>query len=266
MSTTATKPRAMAPVDRSQLRPPSLVRLTRVEMRKMVDTRSGFWLLLVIGLLSAAFVVINLFAGPDENRTFDQFFQGSLFPVGVLLPVLGILMVTSEWSQRTTLSTFTLVPKRLRITLAKIFAGTSYAVLSLISSLVFATAGFGLAEGLGRAAAGSTWSIEVTALAGAVLFQVMGMLSGLAFGLILLNTPAAIVLSFVLPTGLTILGSAIKSISDWVVWLDINQPAANLTENSMTGDDWKHLATASLLWIWVPLALGSLRLIRREVK
>jgi ABC-2 type transport system permease protein len=266
MTSTATRPSAAAPVDRSAIRPPSLVRLTRVEMRKMVDTRAGFWLLLVIVLLSAAFIVINLFAAEEESRTFYTFFQGGLFPVGVLLPVLGIMMVTSEWSQRTTLTTFALVPKRLRVVLAKILAGVTYAVLSLISTLAFAVIGFGLAQLLDRTPPGAGWTIEGTAILGAVLFQVLVMLSGLAFGLVFMNTPVAIVLSFVLPTVLTILGQAISAITDWVAWLDINISASNLTENDMTGDDWAHLATASILWIWAPLILGGIRLIRREVK
>ena len=40
----------------------------------------------------------------------------------ILLPIIGILLVSSEWSQRTALITFTLVPKRMRVMSAKIAA------------------------------------------------------------------------------------------------------------------------------------------------
>ena len=43
--------------------------------------------------------------------------------LGYFLPVLLILMVTSEWSQRTGLTTFTLEPHRGRVVGAKFVAG-----------------------------------------------------------------------------------------------------------------------------------------------
>ncbi len=42
---------------------PSLARLTKVELRKMVDTRSGFWLQLAVVGLAILAVVITLLAG-----------------------------------------------------------------------------------------------------------------------------------------------------------------------------------------------------------
>jgi len=252
-------------IDRSRLKKPSMVRLTRVEMRKMVDTRSGFWLLMVIAGLSVLFVTIGIFAGPDSDRTYYNFFQGTLFPVGIILPVLGILVVTSEWSQRTALTTFSLVPIRLRIVVAKFLAGAAYAVLSIVTSLAVAAIGYGLAVAMGRTEV-TNWSLPGTEVPGALLFQVLGVLSGVAFGMLLMNTPFAIVLFFVLPTALTILGAAIHALANSVAWLDINSATMHLIDNSMNTKDWQHLATASLLWIIGPMILGSLRLVRRELK
>jgi hypothetical protein len=44
-----------------------LPRLTGIELRKMADTRAGFWLLLVIGLLAAAIVAITVIAGAAKG-------------------------------------------------------------------------------------------------------------------------------------------------------------------------------------------------------
>lgn len=38
------------------------------------------------------------------------------------MPVVGILLVTSEWSQRTAITTFTLVPQHGRVLTAKLLA------------------------------------------------------------------------------------------------------------------------------------------------
>ena len=100
-------------------------RLIGVELRKMADTRAGTWLLLAIGLITAAIVTIFFFAAPDEQRTFLNFMGATATPQGFVLPVLGILLVTSEWGQRTTLTTFVLEPSRPKVIAAKVVAAWS---------------------------------------------------------------------------------------------------------------------------------------------
>ncbi len=252
-------------IDRSRLKRPGLLRLTRVEMRKMVDTRSGFWLLLTIAAVSILFVAIGLFAGEDTDRTFYNFFQATLFPVAILLPVLGIMMVTSEWSQRTTLTTFSLVPRRAKVMVAKFLAGIAYALLSMVTGLAMAAIGHGLALVLGLSEH-SDWHIKPLAIAGAALFQAVLVVVGISFGMLLMNTPAAIVLYFVLPTALTILAGTVHALKNSAQWLDITAATGPLADNSMTKDSWAHLGTSALLWIVLPIALGSWRLSRRELK
>ena len=43
--------------------------------------------------------------------------------MSLLLPVMGILLVTSEWSQRTDMTTFALEPHRSRVIMAKLVTG-----------------------------------------------------------------------------------------------------------------------------------------------
>src|SRR5262245_65037046 len=101
-------PRALVRTDAR----PSIGRLTRTELRKMVDTRAGFWLLLgVLGLMITTSIVAA-FVGDTADHTLHGIFVAAVWPAYVLLPVVGILLVSSAWSQRTTLITFTLVPHR----------------------------------------------------------------------------------------------------------------------------------------------------------
>ena len=53
--------------------------------------------------------------GNDLHPSFVSFLQGMNTPMGILLPVLGVLSITSEWSQRTAMVTFTLEPSRMRV-------------------------------------------------------------------------------------------------------------------------------------------------------
>src|ERR1700759_1732237 len=112
---------------------PSLARLTKVELRKMVDTRSGFWLLFAVVALTVVAVLVKALFAPEDQRTFRHLLSTGLQPAGILLPVIGILVVSSEWSQRTGLNSFALVPARPRLLAAKYLAGI---VLALAATAV----------------------------------------------------------------------------------------------------------------------------------
>ena len=47
---------------------PSFARLTLVELRKMVDTRAGFWLQLIVAVLTLAAVVRGLHLRRHRRR------------------------------------------------------------------------------------------------------------------------------------------------------------------------------------------------------
>ena len=106
MSTTAHAPpiRLAAPgVDGG----PRLGRLAAVELRKMVDTRAGFWLQVATVAITVVAVTVRSVVGDAADHTFASVLDVGLQPAAVLLPVAGILLVTSEWSQRTGMITFT---------------------------------------------------------------------------------------------------------------------------------------------------------------
>lgn len=242
--------------------PVPIGRLTGVELRKLADTRAGMWLLIVIALASVATGVILLFAAGDEAQTFSEFFSFAQLPAGVLLPVLGILSMTSEWSQRTALTTFALVPQRGRVLTAKLLAAVTIAVLAAASTLVFAAA-FNL---IGAATGGDgSWSIGWQLILQCVLLQVLYVLMGSAFGGLLMNTPLAIVGFFALPMVWTILGSVISSLQKAAAWLDINLTTGPLAEHALTSGEWAKLGVSAAIWVLVPLVAGAFRMLRREV-
>ena len=116
-------------------------RLVKVELRKTYDTRAGIWLLGITAFLAAAVMVVALIVVlvQDEPIKLDDFVGIANFISGFLLPVLGIMLVTSEWSQRTAMVTFTLEAHRGRIVAAKLVAGL---LLALIVSLIATVSAF----------------------------------------------------------------------------------------------------------------------------
>jgi len=61
---------------------------------------------------------VVLFAS-DADLTYSSFAAAIGVPMTIILPVIAILSVTGEWSQRSGLTTFTLVPHRGRVIFAK---------------------------------------------------------------------------------------------------------------------------------------------------
>jgi ABC-2 type transport system permease protein len=237
-------------------------RLTLVELRKLADTRAGFWLLVVIGLATLGTSAIILGWSADEDMTYAGFFAFGLLPSAVLLPVLGVLSVTSEWSQRTALSTFTLVPARGRVLLAKIAAGVLIAVAATAATAVLSA----VANVIARAVGGDgSWHIDASLLWQGLVLQVVFVLMGIAFGALLMNTPLAIVLYFALPTVWTILGSMIRGLKTAAGWLDINVTTTPLSEPDMAAGEWARLGVSVALWVVLPLVAGAFRVLRREV-
>ena len=235
-----------------------LPRLTRVELRKMADTRSGFWLLVVIELLAAAIVAITVIAGEQQDQNFHDLLKGTLWVVSILLPVLGILAVTSEWGQRTGLTTFALVHERGRVITAKLLAAAGLALYAVVACLVTAA--------LGNLFAGGSWDLPLYALAHGALFELIGVLGGVAFGLVFLNSALAIVLYFILPTAWAILFETIHSLDKPADWLDTSRTFAPLIDGGMGGTAWAQLGTSVALWLGAFLVVGLWRLRRTELK
>ncbi|WP_433285657.1 ABC transporter permease [Micromonospora sp. CA-244673] len=241
---------------------PSLARLTGVELRKLTDTRAGRWLLITIGLVAAVIVTVQIFVLKDAEQTFTAFFTPSLFPVGLLLPVLGILSITGEWSQRTALTTFALVPRRERVVTAKLAAVVLAALASVLVSLAVAAAGTLAARATGGAGA---WTFDWHLLPYAAVFQVANVLMGAGFGLLLLNTPLAIVTYLLLPTVWSVLAAMIRALREPARWLDTSVTMEPLLGPDMTAGQWGRLGVSLAVWLLVPLVAGLVRTLRREV-
>lgn len=248
---------------RPTTRPP-MRRLVKVELRKLTDTRSGRWLLVAIGLITAAVLVIFLIAGKVEDLTFASFVAAAATPQAVLLPVLGILTVTSEWGQRTALVTFTLEPNRSRVIAAKLSAVLVVGALAVVLSLALAAAsnvlGIWLRDGRG------SWAFGVSDLLEAGLGEVLALLQGFALGVLITSSAGAIVTYFALPLMWQAASAASEPIRKVAEWIDINTASAPLAMHDMTAEDWPRLMVATVIWIVVPLAIGWTRLLRRELK
>jgi ABC-type transport system involved in multi-copper enzyme maturation permease subunit len=245
-------------------------RLVKVEVRKLADTRAGRWLLISIAAITLLVLIIQMAVvlGQDLEVKFLDFLQGMNIPMAILLPVLGVLSVTSEWSQRTAMVTFTLEPSRLRVIAAKFVSILVIAPAALVVGLVLAV----LANLLYGVLSGNpvVWGSPGRAAVLYLLLYVISMASGFALGALFLNSAAGIVFyvvySFVLSIPFEIASQLMNWFESLRPWIDFNFAQGPLIDTTISGDEWGHLATSGGIWLVLPLLIGIWRIRRAEVK
>lgn len=274
----------LRPGGRKSSQPVPFSRLLHAELRKLFDTRSGRWLVIIALAITLIALVITLLVVDAEAQNYRLFFDVMGTPISIFLPVLGVLTVTSEWSQRTMLVTFTHEPRRGRILAAKISAALVAGVGTVLGALALAAVVNGLAILFG---ANGDWTIDASYLGIWTVTALSNVLFGVGLGMFLLNTPAAIVLFFVvlfvMPTAWGALGffwSPGHTIAAWVdyMWATgalVEGPLAAGAMDPMTGLDskgvtweqlWARFGVANLIWVVLPMIIGGFRIQRSEVK
>lgn len=270
MSTVATAEPA-APARRPQRPVPEPIpfsRILSVELVKMFDTRAGLWLMASVAIASVLATTGVIVFADRSDLTYETFGTAVGIPMSVVLPVIAVLALTSEWSQRTALTTFTLVPGRGRVVAAK-----------LIDILFVGLVGMGFAMGagavgnvVGTAIAGvdPVWDIEPQMWGQLVMTMLITMLVGFALGALVRSTPAAIVGYFVWGMVLPTISNALGSVNKWwlenAAWFDLNTAMFPFYDQIPTGEQWAQLGVTTLIWAVIPCLIGTRLMLRSEVK
>jgi hypothetical protein len=248
------------PVTRSVVRRPSFATLTRVEFRKTVDTRAGQGLIAGALLLAVAVVGYLSFTAPGDTLAYDSWLRDASYPVLALLPVVGVLSMTSEWTQRTALTTFTLTPRRLRVLAAKFTAGVVLGLL--VTAVVDAIAAIGLVVRGLVLDAEIAWGNLGSTLGGSAVSAALALVMGAAIGALVMQTAVAIVAYFVAPN--VVLLAVATALPAKAPWVDVNEAFGWLSRFDVSGHVGQ-LVTPLVIWIAVPVAIGLWRSVRRDV-
>jgi len=175
----------------------------------MLNTRAGFWLQVAMVAITVVVVAVRSVVGDAADHTFASVLDVGLQPAAVLLPIAGILLVTSEWSQR--------------VLGAKLIASIVLAVAMLAISVGVVAAGVLVAS----PGVDGTWSDAATLIAQSAVYLTTGMLVGVAFGAILLASAPAIVALFALPITWTAVAT-LSFFAEAAPWLDTRLALAPL--------------------------------------
>jgi hypothetical protein len=246
-----------------------LLRLIGVELRKSVDTLAGRWMLISIAILT---LLVDLVAVAASNAMNVDLRLSALLwsQKNVMLPIvaaMAILLATSEWTQRTAMVSFTLVPDRWKTLVAKSIVALVLGICAYLLSLAIG----GLLT-----IAGGHWDMSFVELMPRFITWVVFLAQGLALGFLFLNSAAAIVTFYtVFVLGTFILSPVLlyaSTKSDFMEaiwpWVDLYR-ATFLTYHSNgwpSGELWAQLASAAAIWVGLPLAIGAWRVLHAEVK
>jgi hypothetical protein len=245
-----------------------LSRVVRVEIRKMFDTRSGFWLIASIGITGLIATIATIAFAPDEDLTYYNFAAAIGFPITVILPMVALLSITSEWSQRSGLTTFTYVPSRGRVVWAKTLSSITVAIASMV--FAFAVGAVGNVVGSTIAGTSTVWDLSLGHALTIVLGNLTCLLTGTMLGMLLRSSAGGLVTYFVITLLVPTLSGVLATSQSWFEkvqpWVDLNYAQGFLFEGMDTGAEWAHIATTVAIWIILPGLLGLRLIMRSEVK
>lgn len=262
MSATAIRPTEGRPA-RQSIRdvPPGLARLISVELRKMVNTRSGFWVLIGIAAVSALAAVISTTNHGGHLATLTHVLHAASQPSAYLLPVMGVLLICGEWSQRTKLTTFTLTPSLPRVIAAKVGASWIVSTVALAFCILVSLVAVTLLGHHPGGAGGLSWLV----LAQGWGYLAATMVVGVGFGVAILVSAPAIVTYLLLPIVWGALVGNISALAGVARWLDSSQTLTPMTQQPMTGIQWAHALVTLAVWGGIPILIGWFRIARNDV-
>jgi hypothetical protein len=239
-----------------------------VELRKTFDTRSGLWLLASLGIAAVLTTGAIVAWAPKEQLTYSEFTLAIGVPMTIILPIIAVLSVTSEWSQRSGLATFTLVPHRGRVLLAKAIAVVSVTVPATL--VAFGVGALGNVAGTALADVPAVWNQDLVDVGYFALGQTLLLLVGFVLGALIRNSSGAIVAymiyGFVAPGLLAFLAFNQAWFDDARAWLDPKYNQDVLLRGDLAGEQWSQLAVTTLVWLVVPMVAAVVNVLRSEVK
>lgn len=229
--------------------------LLAAELRKTVSTRAAKALLAAALALTVAAEAVPLVFTHDVTQNRASYLTWAALGLTRLLPIVLLMAMTAEWSQRTALTTFTLEPRRGRVLTAKIAAGL---IIATACGLFALAAGEVTASVSRSVAGGQDWP----ELLGFALFIMATSAIGIAVGAALHNTAAAIVTYFAVGAAANLL--MIPALERAGQWVNTGETFGWMLAGQWSGHT-AQVAASAALWIAFPLVVGAIRITRRDV-
>ena len=246
--------------------------VARMEWIKLWTLRSTWWALAITAIGGAVMAVVIGLNTISRSADLTNNVLAGLIPGLLLIGVLGVLVMTTEYTSGMIRATLTAIPRRPLLLAGKaaVFGAASLAVGEAASFLAFFAGGAAFRHGISAPALSQPGVLRAIMLGGAS-YCLIGLL-GLGLGAIIRHTAAAIA---VLVAGVfligPIIGAAARGVAAYLPVFIIGNSLTATKPQSCAGtaqcvhflSPWAGLAVLSL-YAAAGLAIGGWLLVRRD--
>ncbi len=235
--------------------------IIRSELRKAFSTRASIAITLVALLLTVGMSIwsaVLLEAGESWYIPFKQVAS----PLVTISPLLVILLVCEEWDKGSALVTFTQVPKRSRIVVAKTVVAVLIFLVSFVVSLLLTLFVSVTASNVHHFSL--NWNASLSSFLTLVLPLLVNMGLGLAMALFSRSTVISISLYFIIPP-ITVMLSQISSIGEYARWISLGH-SSSIFVAGLTPQTYSQIAVSVIFWIAVPFVIGFVNICKRDIE
>jgi ABC-2 type transport system permease protein len=236
-----------------------LARIVKAEVRKATDTQVSRTIIFATVFLTLVMFIVSIIRFKD-GAPWTSTFMAISSPISTLFAIVFILLVCDEWTRGTALFTYTFVPQRSKVILAKFLALIGF-YLVIIPSLYLLSA-------LAAIIASSIYSYSISWLVplDSVLVLMLPILINLLFGfsMALFTQESTIALGlyfFVPPT--TVVASQLPLIGNFSKWFSLEH-SSSLFVAGATGVTIPQFISSIIFWIAIPCIVGIIRNSKRD--
>lgn len=237
-----------------------LSNVVKAEARKLIDTQVAKTIIITTFVLTLAMFIISIFRFKNAGSWTDPFTSISS-PSSTILPIIFILLICEEWTRGTALVTYTFVPQRNKVILAKFtillvtFLGTILTLyaLSAISSIIAS----------GIYSYSFSWSVDIYSIVKQVLPLLINMLLGFSMAMVAQEITIALGLYFIIPP-ITVLATQLPVIGSYLKWISLEHSSSIFIAGA-TGVSGMEYVCSILTWIVVPSIIGIFINLKRDL-
>lgn len=234
--------------------------ICKAEARKSTDTQTAKTIILTTVFLTIAMFVVSIFRF-ENGAAWTKGVSAISSPATTILAILFILLVCEEWTRGTALITYTFVPQRNKVIMAKFvvlfefFLGTIFIVyaLSAIAAMI----------GAGMNSYSVNWSPSITSVVSLAGPLLVNLLFGFSMALATQETTLALGLYFILPP-VTVVAAQLPVIGEYMKWISLEH-SSSLFVAGATSVTVPQYICSLIVWIVLPGIFGLIRNRKRDM-
>lgn len=225
--------------------------IVKAEARKATDTIVAKTIIITTAFLTLGMFLVSIFRFEDSAPWTDPFMAISS-PATTLLAIIIILLICEEWTRGTALVTYTFIPQRNKVILAKLIILLVFFLGTIIVLYAFSAIASIIASGIYSYTI--SWSASISSVVRLMLPLFVNMLFGFSMAIATQETTIALGLYFVIPP-ITVVASQLPVIGPYSKWFSLEH-SSSLFIAGASGVTGAQYICSIIIWIVLPCIIG----------